>query len=267
MLKYFSPLFLIYFFLAVNLSFGQDYVVGPGDVLDITVYDHADMSTTVRVSGDGVLMLPLLNQIEVQGLTISQISKKIETLLADGFIVNPQVNVFVTEYKSKKAVILGQVVSPGLYELRGHTTLLELISEAGGLTKDAGDQAIIKRKTDVDAGGDNKEDVITIDMKKLIEKGDTSQNIPIVGGDSLFISKAGVFYVNGKVNQPGSYKYENNLTLIKAISIAGGFSDVAAKKSVNIIRKINGRKDVLKKVSMDERILPEDVIVVPESFF
>ena len=266
MLRYFSLSVLILFFISGNVSFAQDYVVGPGDVLNITVYDNPDITTTVRVSGDGLITLPLLNQVEVSGLTISQVTEKISTLLSDGYIVNPQVNVFVTEYRSKKAVILGQVVSPGLYELRGHTTLLELISKAGGLSKEAGGQAIIKRHNKVDDGS-KTEDVIAIDMKELIELGDMSQNIPIVDGDSIFITKAGVFYVNGKVNRPGSYKHEENLTLIKAISIAGGFSDEAAKNSVSIIRKIKGHKTVLEKGSMDEQILPDDVIVVPESFF
>jgi polysaccharide export outer membrane protein len=266
MLRYFSLSILILFLFSGNVCFGQDYVVGPGDILKITVYDNADLSTTVRVSGEGMIILPLLNQVEVSGLTISQVSEKITALFADGFIVNPQVNVLVTEYRSKKAVILGQVVSPGLYELRGHTTLLEFISKAGGLSKDAGDQAIIKRHNNVN-DGKKGEDVIVIDMKKLIEEGDLSQNIQIVDGDSVFISKSGVFYVNGKVNRPGSYRYEENLTLIKAISIAGGFSDEAAKNSVNIIRKINGQKTVLEKVPMDEQILSDDVIVVPESFF
>lgn len=257
---------IIFFMVVAGFARSQGYIVGAGDVLNIKVYDHEDMTTTVRVSGDGMIMLPLLNQIEVTGLTISQVSEKISILLADGYILNPQVNVFVTEYKSHTAVILGQVASPGLYELRGHTTLLELISEAGGLTSDAGDQAIIKRSAKKE-NSDTSEDVIVIDMKKLIEKGDTSQNILIIDGDSLFISKAGVFYVNGEVERPGSYKYEEDLSLIKAITIAGGFSDAAAKKSIKIIRKSNGQKTIYDNVSMDERILPNDVIVVPESFF
>jgi len=272
MLRYFAHYFFIPLFLLVGICTADvvhashDYIVGEGDVLDIRVYGHDDMSTRVRVSGDGMIVLPLLNHIEVAGLTTSQVSEKIAGLLADGYIVNPQVNVFVDDYRSKKAVILGQVVSPGLYELRGRTTLLELISQAGGLTKDAGDQAIIKRKSN-GSPANKAEEVITINMKKLLEEGDASQNIPINDGDNLFISKAGVFYVSGKVNRPGSYRYEERLSLLKAITIAGGFSDEAAKNSVNIIRKINGKKNVLEKVSLDELILPDDVIVVPESFF
>lgn len=243
----------------------QDYIVGKDDVLKITVYDHDDLTTTVRVSGDGTIILPLLNRVEVAGLTINQISNKITALFADGYIRNPQVNVFIEDFRSKKAVILGQINKPGLYELQGQTTFLELISKAGGLTKDAGDTTIIKRKQ----GPNDLEEksVLTIDMIQLVEKGDTSQNIQIMDGDNIYIAKAGVFYVSGEVNKPDVYKFEENMTVIKAITMAGGFSDKAAKGGVKIIRKIQEREQVIEKVKMDEPIMQEDVIVVPESFF
>lgn len=242
-----------------------DYLVGENDVLKVTVYDNDDLSTTVRVSGDGTIILPLLNRVEVSGLSINQISDKITALFADGYIVNPQVNVFIEDFRSKKAVILGQINKPGLYELQGRTTFLELISKAGGLTKDAGDTTIIKRKQG--ANDSEGQSVLTIDMIQLVEKGDTSQNFQIMDGDNIYIAKAGVFYVSGEVNKPDAYKFEENMTVIKAITMAGGFSDKAAKGAVKIIRKIQDREQVIEKVKMDEPIMQEDVIVVPESFF
>jgi len=242
-----------------------DYLVGENDVLSVTVYDHDDLVTTVRVSGDGTIILPLLNRVEVAGLTINQISDKITALFADGYIINPQVNVFMEEFRSKKAVILGQINKPGLYELQGPITFLELISKAGGLTMDVGDKTIIKRKKGADV--QEEQSVLTIDMIQLLEKGDTTQNIQIMDGDNIYIAKAGVFYVSGEVTRPDAYKFEEKITVIKAITIAGGFSDKAAKGAVKIIRKIQGQDEILEKVKMDEPILPEDVIVIPESFF
>ncbi|MCK5404948.1 MAG: polysaccharide biosynthesis/export family protein, partial [Desulfobulbaceae bacterium] len=166
-------------------AFGQDYIVGEDDVLKVMVYDHDDMTTTVRVSGDGTIILPLLNRINVAGMTITAISEKVSKLLADGYIVNPQVNMFIEEFRSKKVVILGQVNKPGLYELSGETSLLELISKAGGLTKDAGGTTSIKRKTVPEDADRN--DVLTIDMTRLIEKGDTSQNVMMMSGDNVYI--------------------------------------------------------------------------------
>ena len=250
---------------AYSFCSSKDYLVGEGDVLKIMVYDHDDLTTTVRVGGDGMITFPLLNRVKVAGLSISEISGEISDLLADGYIINPHVNVFIEEFRSRKAVILGQISSPGLYELHGRTTFLELISKAGGLTKDAGDKATIKRKTGLLPA--NSEDVITIDLNGLVEKGDMSQNVGIMDGDSIYVAKAGLFYVTGEVRKPDEYKFKEDTTIIKAITIAGGFTDKAAKNSVNIIRKINDQKSVIENAKMDEPVLEDDVIVVPESFF
>jgi polysaccharide export outer membrane protein len=264
MKRYFFLFVFILILLPNTISFAQDYIVGEGDVLKITVYDHDDLTTTVRVSAEGAITFPLIGQVGVEGLTLSQISKKISKLLADGYIVDPQVNIFIEEFRSKKVFILGEVNKPGLHVLHGTTTFLELISEAGGLTKDAGDKAIIKRKPN--PSGKN-EITITIDLRSLLENGDTSQDIPIMDGDSVYIAKAGVFYVTGEVKKPDAYKFEEGTTIIKAVTIAGGFTDKASKGRVKIIRKNKGKEEVLENVNMDEPILPDDVIVIPESFF
>ncbi len=239
----------------------DSYRVGKGDVLEITVYDHPEMTTTVRIGADGTIIVPLLDTVKVAGLTTSEISLKLRDLLADGYIVNPQVNVFVKEYREQKAVILGQVKKPGLYTLRDRTTLLELISQAGGLTEQAGNTVTLKREVN----GKVKEQVI--DLDRLVEQGDTSLNVAIKDGDKVFVTKAGYFYVTGEVKKPDSYKLQDDLTVLKAIAMAGGLTDIADRDGVKIIRKINGKETVIKVHSMDERIQAEDVIVVPESFF
>ena len=255
---------VVILFLISTFAFAQDYVVGEGDVLRITVYDHDDLTTLARVSGDGVIAFPLIGQIDVKGLTLAQISQKISALLSDGYIVNPQVNIFIQEFRSKKAFVMGEVAKPGIYVLPGQTTFLSVLSEAGGLTKDAGYKAIIKRKVSSSAGN---EEIITVDLRRLIEKGDTSLDVPIMDGDSIYITKAGVFYVTGEVKKPDAYKFEEGTTVIKAVTMAGGFSDKASKGRVKVIRKKAGKEEILEKVSMDEPVLPDDVIVVPESFF
>lgn len=237
--------------------------MGEGDVLELKVYENQDLSTTVRVSSDGTIRVPLIGEVSVKDLTVSQISATIAELFADGYLVNPQVDVFISEHRSKKAIILGQIRNPGQYELRGRITFLEFISKAGGLTKDAGSTAIVKRTGE--PGKKSKK--ITLDLEKLIKKGDTSLNIPIQDQDSIYISKAKTYYVSGEVNKPDSYKYEPELTVIKAVTMAGGFSKIAAKNKIKIIRVENGKKRVFETVNMDEPVLPNDVIVVPESFF
>lgn len=340
-------IFVIFFsfFLFYGISSAQEYTVGEGDVLDINVYENDDLSTTVRVSSDSTIRVPLLGEISVKQMTVSQISAKIEKLLADGYLVNPQVDVFISEHRSKKAIILGQIKNPGQYELRGRISFLEFISKAGGLTNDAGDTATVERSVDgktkrivldldklitqgdtslniaiqgndniyiskakmyyvsgevkkpdsykyekdltlikaitmaggltenaggtatLERKGEDKTKRIVVDLDQLITKGDTSLNIPIYDDDVITISEAKTYYVNGEVKKPNSYKYEKDLTVIKAITMAGGFSKIAAKDKVSIIRLVNGTKKIFKNVKMDEPVLPDDVIVVPESFF
>lgn len=239
----------------------QDYVVGERDVLRITVYDNPDLTTVARVSGEGSILFPLLGEVKVSGLTIPQIAQKLSGLLADGFIVNPQVIVFIEEFRSKKVTIIGEISRPGSYELPGPTTLLELLSKAGGITKEAGEQTIIKRKLSTG------EQTITVDLRKLIEKGDTSLDMALQDGDSVYIPKAGFFYVTGEVKKPDVYRFEEGITLVRAITMAGGFSDKAAAKRVKIKRTENGKEVLLEKVRDDELIRPNDIVIVPESIF
>ncbi len=242
----------------------DDYVVGAEDVLKITVYNYPDLTTTERVSGEGAITIPLIGEIKVAGMTTDRVAKAIAEKLADGFIVDPNVSVFVLEFRSKKAIVMGQVNKPGIYMLTGNTTFLELLSLAGGLTKDAGSKATIKRKT---SDGTRGEGIITIDLKKLIEEGDTSLDVSLMDGDNVYIAKAGVFYLTGEIKTPAAYKYEEGLTLIKAVTMAGGFTDKASPGRVRIIRKIDNKEKVIQKAEMDEPVLPEDIIIVPESFF
>ena len=264
MKKYLFSFVTAFILLVVSVSFAQDYIVGEGDVIKITIYNHDDLTTIARIGGDGTIKIPLIGQIEVWGLTLSQISGKISALLADGYVVDPQVSIFIQEFRSKKAFIMGEVNKPGYHVLSGNTTLLELLSVAGGVKDSAADKATIKRKS---RSSDQTDTIITVDLKSLLEKGDTSLDVPIMDGDSIYIPKTGVFYVTGQIIRPGAYKYEEGLTVIKAITVAGGFTGIASKGSINIMRKVNGKEEVIKKVKMDEPVLADDVIVIPESFF
>jgi polysaccharide biosynthesis/export protein len=264
MKKYILAAFFLAFFAAVHISFAQDYIVGGEDVLKIAVYDNPDLTTVVRVSGDGFIIFPLLGSIKVAGLSTQQIAQKIVGLLADGYVVDPHVSVFVDDYQSKKTTILGQVEKPGIYVLSGDMTFLELLSKAGGLTKDAGDKAVINRKAALSGKGEN---FITIDLKNLVVEGNTSLDVVIMDGDNIYVPKAGVFYITGEVKKPDAYKREEGATVIKAVTTAGGFTDKAAKGRIRIIRKSEGKEQVLDKVGIDEPVLPNDIIVVPESMF
>ncbi|MCP4020827.1 MAG: periplasmic polysaccharide biosynthesis/export protein [Desulfobacteraceae bacterium] len=262
-----KKILLLLLFLPVLVQ-AQEYTVGPGDILNIKVYENDDLSTRARVTDNYTIRVPLVGEIKVKDMTVSKVAIKIEELLSDGYLISPQVDVFISEYRSKKAIILGQISKPGQYELIGRITLLQFISKAGGLTGNAGSYAIIKRANGFKTKDGKHADRITLDLEKLIQQGDTSLNLVIQDNDSIYISKAKTYYVSGEVDKPNAYKYEPGITVIKAITTAGGFSQIAAKGKVQIIRILKtGEKVIYKNVAMDKPILPDDVIVVPESFF
>lgn len=257
------PLFLSVFFLvgAVLSAYGGEYLVGPGDVLSIVVYDNDDLKAKVRVSSNGTIVVPLLGAVNVNRLPITAITEKLTGLFANGYIVNPQVNVFVDEFRSRKVVVLGNVRNPGIIELSGPTTFLELISKAGGFDKDAGASATIKRKVG------EKDTVIPINITSLVKGGDLGQNIQINDEDTVYISGAGMCYVTGEVGTPGTYPCGDGTTVLKLVALAKGFNGKASKSSVSIIRMEGDKKNVMKDVSLDTSVIENDVIVVPESFF
>lgn len=248
----------------VPAAVGQDYVVGGADVLAVTVYDNEDLNTVARISSEGTIIMPLIGRVKVAGLKVSAVVKQITAMYANGYLVDPHVTVFVQEYRSSKATVLGEVNQPGLHELRGSISFLEVISKAGGFTHEAGNIATVKRQKN---GQGMDPDVITINLKKLVEKGDLSLDIPIQNGDRIYVRKAPVFYVSGQVRKPDAYKLEQGTTIIKAITLAGGFTEKAASAKVKIVRKVNNREEIRERVNMDALVQPEDVIVVPESFF
>ncbi len=242
-------------------AFSEDYIVGPGDVLRITVFGHENLSTVDRITENGFIITPLLGEVKVGGLTISRVSTKLSSLLADGYLVHPMVKVFVEEFRSKNAVVLGHINTPGLLELSGPTTLLQLVSKAGGLKEGSGDTATIKRNNN------GRKEVIIINLTSLFEGGDLAKNISIQDGDTVFISKGGMCYVTGEVEKPGAYPCKDNPTVLKLIALASGFTGKAAKSSVNIIRVVDSEKKVLKNVDLHRSLFPNDVIVVPEGFW
>ncbi|MCW5210399.1 SLBB domain-containing protein, partial [Desulfobulbus sp. N3] len=166
--------------------------------------------------------------------------------------------IFIEQFKSKKVVVLGPVHNPGLVELNGPITLLELLSQVGGLKDNAGQIATIKRQEN---GAQKK---IAIDLDRLIKNGDIQQNIQIQGGDTVSIAEGAVCFVTGEVNQPGEYPCSRNATILKVISLAGSFTEKALESGIKINRTVNGVKRVVQNVDQDTIVQPDDVIIVPE---
>ena len=261
-----AAIFLTLLFMAATpgISLAQaEYVLGEDDLLNVTVYENDDLATLARINGDNKIAMPLIGEINVGGLTVRKAEQEIAARLADGFLLNPSVSIFVKEYHSKKVTILGEVDKPGLYELSGNATLLEIISQAGGLTDKAGSEALVKRV----AGPEGSEtySYLRLNLRDLTEKGNLSGNIAVKDKDSIFITKSGFIYVTGQVAKPGAFKYEGGMTVMKAIALAEGLTDKAAPGGTEIIRKKGDTEESIKG-EMSTQVQPEDLVSVPESF-
>ena len=263
--RVFACLAVLLFFLP-EACHGQEYAVGDGDLLKITVYNSPDLTSEVRVSGEGKITVPLIGEVFVNEMTATAIGKKLADLFANGYIKHPQVSVFITEYKSKKVTTLGEFNKPGLIEMRGNSTLMEVISNAGGITANAGETLFIQRNAV--KGVENRKDdiIISIDLIKLLEGKDMSANVPVLDGDSIYIPKAAFVYVSGEVKSPGAYKITKGLTVLRSITLAGGLTIKANPNKTEIVRKTGNTEEKI-RVNMDDLIKPDDIIVVPESFF
>jgi len=253
----------------------EEYIIGPKDLLEIEVFGLSELDTTTRVSEDGLITVALLGEVKVGGLTKSGLEKKLTQLFKERFLKNPQVTVFIKEYRSRIVSILGAVNEPGDYELLGRQTLLQMISQAGGLTEEAGREIIVIRKQP-DGSNTSQE----IPVEDLVEKGDVKLNIVLKPGDiiNIPIDKTVRVYVFGQVKKPGALevKKSNIPTLLQAIAQAGGFSERASRGNVNIKRKNDqgeeiqitvNAKAIIKGKKKDIQLLENDVVYVPESIF
>jgi polysaccharide export outer membrane protein len=212
-----------------------DYVIGPRDVLQITVWGQADLSKDSQVDQDGSVSFPLLGRVKAAGLTTGALAVRLTELLEKDYLVNPQVSVSVKEYLSKKVHVLGEAERPGLFYLTGATTLLEVLSRAGGLSKTAGKQLILVRNAGDSAAGRGNT-ILRFDLTK-VQAGDASQNIRLEDQDTLFIPKAHAYFVLGEVKSAGTFPLDKEVTALEALTIAGGFNDRAAPSGVKLIRR------------------------------
>ena len=263
-----------------NNPIALDYKVGGYDVLDITVYEEPDLSRkNIRVSADGYISFPLIERLKVDDLATSEIEELISLKLAKGqFVLDAHISVIVSGYKSKQFMVLGSVKGPGTYPLQAKERVLDAISRAGGIDFEQGGKQGMIIRTENPNTNLEKKIVILIDLPGLLKGGDQLSNLLMTNKDLLYIPKAENFYIIGQVRNPGSYPYlEKKITLVEAISKAGGFTQIAARNRTRIIRVEEGVEKIIEikvdaitkagKKGQDVPIKPGDVIVVPESFF
>lgn len=278
----------------------HDYVIGPGDVLELEVFDVKELSRDIRVSQTGSVGIPLVPvRLQIAGLTETQAEQKIsEVLEANGLVSHPQVRVNVRERRSKPITIVGAVAHPMVYQADGPVTLLEVLAQAGGISSDAGDTVIVTRPVrssfHEEPAPDSSEppeigpeaappktgpaapsgapphpaNAITINLNELVESGDATNNIPLQAGDLITVPHAGIVYVLGAVSKPGGFVLANDrgqMSALKILALAGGLNRTAKSDHAVIIRKDNQGKqhEVTLDLKKVQRRQSEDVLLQP----
>ena len=244
-------------------------VIGPGDLLNVVVFETPELSASVRVHQDGNADLPVLGQIRLAGLSAPQAAGALEEAYRiRGLLLNPHVTVSATEFASQGATVLGEVRSPGVYPTLGSRRLLDMLSLAGGVSSTAGRLVSIVHR------GDSQHPK-QIALQPTPASLHAQENPIIQPGDTVVVAKAGVVYIIGDVLRPGGILVDNNerLSIIEALSLAGGMNKTAALSQTKLVRKLPaGREEVdldLKHILLgkqaDVLVSDGDILYVPSS--
>lgn len=244
--------------------------IGSGDLLEMKVFGVPDLTDQVRINNNGIISLPLVGNVNVEGLTIEQAERVVEARLKDGgYVRDPHVTIAVKEYVTQGISVMGEVARPGVYPLLGAKRLFDALSSAGGTTQKAGKLVSITRREKP-----TEPILVALSSDPTIS---SQSNVDISPGDTIVVSKAGIVYVVGEVGRPSGFVMENNesLTVMQALALAQGLGKNAALNDAKIIRKTSeGRKEVplaLKKILEgkdgypDVAMQAEDILFVPAS--
>lgn len=248
---------------------GNDYIVGPHDVLEIVVHGQEAISAPrAVVDSDGTISFPELGRVSVAGKSARQIEEQLKKALIDkNILTKVSMTVTVREFRSQNIHVMGAVRTQGVYAIKGGASMLATaIAEAGGLADTAGSYVIVVRGQSASAGAVPKIAEVNDDRKIVIQRSDIEQarpaaRIALQNGDTIFVPKADVFYVNGQVKTPGEYVLRPDMTVAMAITLAGGYTD-RARKSPEIHRLVDGRL-AKRDVKESERVRAGDTVHVP----
>lgn len=270
--------------LAASKTPYKDYKIGPEDLLEITVFEVEKLNKTVRVSAQGNISLPLLGVLRVKGLTANELEKEMRDLLSEKYLQDPQVSVFIKEYRNQRISVIGMVDKPGVFEVTGQKTVLDMLAMAGGLKEDAGQLLFLIRSSNgkeddsKETGGSLQQSPLTlvIDLEELLMKGNLTLNVPTYAGDVINIPASGKVFVGGEVGKPGGFPLRGKkLTVSQAIALAEGLKPEAEGSEIKIFRSAGKGKgketisvnyyDIVKGQADDLSLKENDILFVPKS--
>jgi polysaccharide export outer membrane protein len=250
--------------LAATCCFAQaaEILLGPGDVVRLSVYGSPDLSIETRVSENGNITVPLLGQVAVGGMPVAAAEKKVGDLLEKGgYLKKAQVNMLITTLNSQQVSVLGQVNRPGRYPVEGKRKVLDLLALAGGIAADGGDLVSLVRTRN---GKTTRE---TIDVIDMVRKGELDHDYEVAAGDIIFVERAPRAYVMGEVQRPGAFRIERGMTVQQAVSAGGGLTARGSNNGMRITRRDAAGNPTTVEVKASDLVQVDDVITVRESWF
>lgn len=261
LLRYFITLFAIVL-AHPALSANNDYQMGTGDVLRITVYGQPDLATEARIGGSGSITFPLIGDVKLVGSTPSQGEAEIaRRLKKGGFILDPNVNLNVVQYRGQQISVLGRVNRPGQYMLEKISRVSDALALAGGIIIDGADTITLVRERE------GKTEYRDIDVVALFKKGGETSNELVVDGDIINVARQPMFYIYGEVQRPGAFRLEQNMSMVQALSLGGGLTQRGTQRGIKILRRdANGEMQQL-DTQLADLVKKDDVIYVKESLF
>ena len=242
-------------------SADNDYLMGTGDVLRITVYGQPDLTTEARVGENGNITFPLIGEIKLAGRSPAQGETEISQRLSKGgFILKPFVSLNVVQYRSQQISVLGRVNRPGKFTLEKISRMTDALALAGGIIIDGADTVTLVRTRD------GKLEYSDIDVIALFKEGGEASNVLIQDGDILNVARQHVFYIYGEVQRPGAFRLEQNMSVVQALTMGGGVTARGTQRGIKILRRDTGGLQKL-DAQLADPVKRDDVIYVKESLF
>jgi polysaccharide export outer membrane protein len=294
-----SHAWLAVFVLCALVTAADEYEVGPGDVLHVVVLGQPEMTGDFPVNPEGLMSFPVLGKIKASQMSARELERKLTTLLADGYIRRPQVTVTIQEYNSQRVFVTGEVQKPGPYALKADHSLRALLGDIGPLTQNAGHEVIVIRPpagtvvpplaplpspaapgsdrgaSPTDAASPAAGPGLPVDIPgaevfhvslQELQSGNPERNILLQAGDTVYVPRAAQIYIAGSVTRPGPYRFQEGMTLLQALTLAGGVTERGSTKRIKVIRTVGDKKHEV-RIQPTDLVQPEDTIVVPERFF
>jgi polysaccharide export outer membrane protein len=251
-------------------------VIGPNDLIAVSVYDSPELSRTIRVGADGFIRFPMLKQrVKAQGIYPSDLEKAISAALrAEDILINPFVTVTIAQYQSRPISVAGAVRMPLVFQAENPVTLLEAISRAQGLREDASREILVSRSQ---PGPDGKPLMLTrrIPVRGLIDEADPALNVILTGGEEIRVPEVSKIYVMGNVKKPGAFRVQDgsDTTIMQLLALAEGLMPFSGNQAFIYRREANGPKNeipvpldkIMKRQAPDVILTANDILYIPDN--